>query len=129
MKSKQAEVHFNDKGTPIASHFDDVYFSNDSGVDETLHVFVAGNDLLTRWENWQAPYFVIAETGFGTGLNFLVAMKVFSEFRQNNPSHPLKHLYFLSTEKYPLPLPDMQKALDAFPTLQAQANALKTAYP
>ena len=129
MKSKQAEVHFNDKGTPIASHFDDVYFSNDSGVDETLHVFVAGNDLLTRWENWQAPYFVIAETGFGTGLNFLVAMKVFSEFRQNNPSHPLKHLYFLSTEKYPLPLPDMQKALDAFPTLQAQANALKIAYP
>ena len=50
MKSKHAQVHFNESGTPVADHFDDVYFSNDSGIDETQHVFVAGNDLAERWQ-------------------------------------------------------------------------------
>lgn len=26
MKSKHAQVHFNESGTPVADHFDDVYF-------------------------------------------------------------------------------------------------------
>ncbi len=45
MKSKQAQVHFNENGIPIADHFDDVYFSNDSGINETQHVFIKGNDI------------------------------------------------------------------------------------
>ena len=129
MKSKHAQVHFNESGTPVADHFDDVYFSNDSGIDETQHVFVAGNDLDERWQQWPNPTFVIAETGFGTGLNFLVAMRAFNEFRAANPDHPLKRLYFITTEKFPLPQQDMQRALEAFPALKNEAQALASLYP
>ncbi|MED5331765.1 MAG: bifunctional tRNA (5-methylaminomethyl-2-thiouridine)(34)-methyltransferase MnmD/FAD-dependent 5-carboxymethylaminomethyl-2-thiouridine(34) oxidoreductase MnmC [Pseudomonadota bacterium] len=129
MKSKHAQVHFNESGTPVADHFDDVYFSNDSGIDETQHVFVAGNDLAERWQQWPNPTFVIAETGFGTGLNFLVAMRAFNEFRAANPDHPLKRLYFITTEKFPLPQQDMQRALEAFPALKNEAQALASLYP
>ena len=129
MKSKHAQVHFNESGTPVADHFDDVYFSNDSGIDETQHVFVAGNDLAERWQQWCNPTFVIAETGFGTGLNFLVAMRAFNEFRAANPDHPLKRLYFITTEKFPLPQQDMQRALEAFPALKDEAQALASLYP
>ncbi|WP_394223265.1 FAD-dependent 5-carboxymethylaminomethyl-2-thiouridine(34) oxidoreductase MnmC [Alteromonas gracilis] len=129
MKSKHAQVHFNESGTPVADHFDDVYFSNDSGIDETQHVFIAGNDLLERWQHWTNPTFVIAETGFGTGLNFLVAMRTFNEFKAANPDHPLERLYFITTEKFPLPQHDMQRALEAFPALNAEANALSSLYP
>ena len=129
MKSKTANVHFNSSGTPIADDYDDVYFSNDSGIDETRHVFMAGNDLPARWLNCRHHSFVIAETGFGTGLNFLVALRAFKDFRQANPCHPLKHLYFASTEKFPLPRAAMLKALDAFPVLQDEASALAHRYP
>lgn len=129
MKSKHAQVHFNENGTPVADHFDDVYFSNDSGIDETQHVFVAGNDLAERWQQWRNPTFVIAETGFGTGLNFLVAMRAFNEFIAANPDHPLKRLYFITTEKFPLPQQDMQRALEAFPALKDEAEALASLYP
>ncbi|MCG7655124.1 bifunctional tRNA (5-methylaminomethyl-2-thiouridine)(34)-methyltransferase MnmD/FAD-dependent 5-carboxymethylaminomethyl-2-thiouridine(34) oxidoreductase MnmC [Alteromonas sp. Cnat2-8] len=129
MKSKHAQVHFNESGTPVADHFDDVYFSNDSGIDETQHVFVAGNDLDERWQQWCNPTFVIAETGFGTGLNFLVAMRAFNEFKAANPDHPLKRLYFITTEKFPLPQQDMQRALAAFPALKDEAEALASLYP
>jgi len=129
VKSKHAQVHFNESGTPVADHFDDVYFSNDSGIDETQHVFVAGNDLAERWQQWRNPTFVIAETGFGTGLNFLVAMRAFNEFRSANPDHPLKRLYFITTEKFPLPQQDMQRALEAFPALKDEADALASLYP
>ncbi len=129
MKSKHAQVHFNESGTPVADHFNDVYFSNDSGIDETQHVFVAGNDLAERWQQWPNPTFVIAETGFGTGLNFLVAMRAFNEFRAANPDHPLKRLYFITTEKFPLPQQDMQRALEAFPVLKDEAEALASLYP
>ena len=117
MKTDHARVHFNEQGTPVADAFDDVYFSNDSGVDETRHVFIAANQLPERWQTHQRPHFVIAETGFGTGLNCLVAMQAFAQFRQHNPQHPLKRLYILTTEKYPLARQDMAQALAHFAEL------------
>ena len=129
MKTQTASVHFNDNGTPVADHFDDVYFSNDSGADETRHVFMAGNDLPARWQTHSRETFVIAETGFGTGLNFLVAMQAFRAFRQANPTHTLTRLHFLSTEKFPLTQADMQQSLSCFTDLESEANALSEAYP
>lgn len=129
MKSQQANVHFNDNGTPVADHFDDVYFSNDSGVDETRHVFINGNDLHQRWAAHDNAHFVIAETGFGTGLNFLVVMQEFAHFRASHPHHILKRLFFISTEKFPLAKTDMQKALNVFESLKNEASALNDNYP
>ena len=129
MKSQSAQVHFNDSGTPVADHFDDVYFSNDSGIDETLHVFIGGNDLSERWQSHNRRDFVIAETGFGTALNCLVAMQAFKQFCDANPAHPLKHLFILTTEKFPLKKADLRQALNAFPALNQAADALAEQYP
>jgi tRNA 5-methylaminomethyl-2-thiouridine biosynthesis bifunctional protein len=83
------------KGAPRSEHFDDVYFSAEDGLEETRHVFLDGNDLPAGWQD--RPRFVIAETGFGTGLNFLAAWKLFEE-----TAGPGRHLEFVSFEKYPL---------------------------
>lgn len=124
-----ANVHFNDAGTPVADHFDDVYFSNDSGCDETQHVFVEGNDLAQRWQNCRTRHFTIAETGFGTGLNCLVAMRAFKQFRAANPEHPLQQLYIVSTEKFPIAVDDLTRALAVFPSVADEVAALAALYP
>ena len=53
---------------PVSDQFDDPYYSLIGGLDETQHVFLAGNGLPDRFD---APLHV-AELGFGTGLNLLV---------------------------------------------------------
>ncbi len=83
------------KGAPRSDQFDDIYFSTNDGLAETKHVFLDGNDLPAAWQGRDS--FVIAETGFGTGLNFLSAWKL---FEQNSKPH--QTLDFISVEKYPL---------------------------
>lgn len=102
MKISEAKIYFNDNNTPTSSEFNDVYFSNDNGVLETDYVFVSGNNLLSRWFDHNSDVFTIAETGFGTGLNFFRSLQLFYWFRQEYPEHPLTTLSFISTEKYPL---------------------------
>lgn len=124
-----ADISFNDNGTPVSSTFDDVYFSNNNGLKETHYVFVENNRLLERWDACESGHFIIAETGFGTGLNFLVTLKLFNEFRQQHPSHPLKQLYFTSFEKFPIGLNDLTQALKAWPELAQEAQQLIAQYP
>ena len=112
---QHAKIHFNEENTPVSDKFDDVYFSNQDGLAETHYVFLEGNQLWERWVNYQEAHFVIAETGFGTGLNFFAVTSLFREFRQKYPDSPLKHLYFISFEKYPLPLDALQQAHLAYP--------------
>lgn len=102
MKITQASLTYNDSNTPISTQFDDVYFSKQSGVQETDYVFINGNNLLERWQQHKHHLFCIAETGFGTGLNFFRTVQMFAAFRTSNPDHPLQTLHFISTEKFPL---------------------------
>ena len=44
-----ARIHYNEQGTPVSDAFDDVYFSNESGLHETQYVFVDKNRLVERW--------------------------------------------------------------------------------
>lgn len=85
--------------------FDDVYFSADDGMAETEHVFIKGNDLPEAWQGVEA--FTIAETGLGTGLNFLTVWKLFEE-----TASPGQRLHFLSVEKFPLSKGDIKNALE-----------------
>lgn len=78
-----------------SEQFDDIYFSPDDGLAETHHVFLHGNNLPAAWENQKS--FTITETGFGTGLNFLCAWKLFDE-----TAKPDQVLDYVSFEKYPL---------------------------
>ena len=122
---QHAKIHFNQENTPVSDKFDDVYFSNQDGLAETHYVFLEGNQLWERWVNYQETHFVIAETGFGTGLNFFAVTTLFREFRQKHPDSPLKRLYFTSFEKYPLPLDALQQAHLAYPQFSHLAQHLQ----
>lgn len=80
---------------PRSEMFDDVYFSEQDGLAESIHVFLDGNGLPDAWAGREQ--FTICETGFGTGLNLLAVAKLWKE----SPDRP-KKLRFISFEKYPL---------------------------
>ena len=124
-----AKIHFNEQGTPVASDFDDVYFSNDGGMAETDYVFLQQNALPKRWQSHSAAAFHIIETGFGTGANFLLTWQRFRQHRQQFPDTACQRLYFSSFEKFPLSLTDLKQAL-AVHTEQAElCQLLLAAYP
>ena len=129
MKIQQAKVSFNPLGTPSSDVFDDVYFSNNDGLAETQYVFIQGNNLLVKWRSCSHESFTIAETGFGTGLNFLLTLSLFNIFRSENPTHPLKRLFFISTEKFPMRRCDLLSALKAWPSLSQFSAQLTHQYP
>ncbi len=107
-------------GQPYSSRFGDVYFSRASGIDETRHVFLEGNRLAGRFTNLPSRgSFVIGETGFGTGLNFLCAWRL---FEQVAPAEA--RLHFVSTELAPLSEADLGRALALWPELERYAAML-----
>jgi tRNA 5-methylaminomethyl-2-thiouridine biosynthesis bifunctional protein len=128
-KITHANLGWNEAGTPVSDQFDDVYFSNVNGLEETRYVFLHQNRLLERWNHAIEARFVIGETGFGTGLNFLAVWQWFDQFRQQNPDAPLKSLHFISFEKYPLSKFDLIKAHQAWPELAHYAEQLQQHYP
>jgi tRNA 5-methylaminomethyl-2-thiouridine biosynthesis bifunctional protein len=100
-------------GQPVSRRFGDVYFSRDSGIEETRHVFLAGNALAARWTGLApSARFVLGETGFGTGLNFLCAWSLWDEV-----APPAARLHVVSVEAYPLARDELARALDLWPTL------------
>ncbi len=91
---------------PRSKEFHDVYFSAEDGLAESRHVFLAGNNLPDAWIG--KDRFVICESGFGTGLNFLAALKLWLESDvDKRPSD----LHFISFEKYPLDKDFIEKSL------------------
>lgn len=126
---KNAQLEWNESGTPISHQFDDVYFSNQNGLEESRYVFIKQNHLLERWQAALQPRFVIAETGFGTGLNFLAVWQEFAAFRLANPQSALTQLHFISFEKFPVQLDDLIKSHAAWPELQQYAKELQQHYP
>ncbi|KIZ39664.1 hypothetical protein OO18_25795, partial [Raoultella ornithinolytica] len=65
-------------------------FSNENGLEETRYVFLGGNRLDARFPAHPHPLFVVAESGFGTGLNFLTLWQAFDVFRRDNPEATLQ---------------------------------------
>ncbi len=113
-QSKSAKLEWRDGIIPVATQFDDPYFSVDNGLAETTHVFLAGNDLPARFKDG----FHIAELGFGTGLNLLAAWRAWLVSGQETP------LIYTSFEAYPMGIPSMQKALANWPELSHLANEM-----
>lgn len=129
MSIKTANISYNEHGTPVADAFDDVYFSNQDGMAETRYVFIDNNFLTQRWASSSQERFTIAETGFGTGLNFLTTVKQFIDFRRSNPEKPLHSLYFISFEKFPVSASDLNISLQHWAGLAGIAAHLIEQYP
>ena len=116
-------VEWTDQGVPRSTRFNDVYYSCDNGLKESEFVFLQGNQLPARWQNWHRKRFCIAETGFGTGLNFLLTWQAW------RAAHQPPDLHYLSIEKYPLSLQDLARALAAWPQLRSLTGQLLAQYP
>ncbi len=109
--------------------FDDVYFNTDENLADASYVFLEGNNLIQRWEaqaheGVQSDVFVVAETGFGSGLNFLLLMKLWQQ-QKNKP----KQLHFISCELHPFGKKQLSKILAQFSELKTQSEALLSHYP
>ena len=112
MNDQRAEVEWRG-AVPVSARFDDPYYSLEDGPAETAHVFLGGNDLPGRF----APGFHIAELGFGTGLNFLVALAAW------RAAEVAGRLRFTSFEAYPVAAGDRARALAPFSGLPVEALA------
>ena len=111
-------------GEPVSNTYGDVYFSRDDGLAESAHVFLEGNGLPARWKDHPRAHFCVGETGFGTGLNFLLTWRAWRETRGPRPD-----LHYLSVEKHPLSRGDVARALARWPELDTLAKPLLQAYP
>jgi tRNA 5-methylaminomethyl-2-thiouridine biosynthesis bifunctional protein len=117
-----ADITWRADGSPQSSRFDDIYFSSDDGLAETNHVFLQNNGLPAAWKD--RAHFTIAETGFGTGLNFLATWALWRETRA-----PGQQLHFISVEGFPLARDELAQALEKWPDLAPLANTLIARYP
>ncbi|MBV1789379.1 bifunctional tRNA (5-methylaminomethyl-2-thiouridine)(34)-methyltransferase MnmD/FAD-dependent 5-carboxymethylaminomethyl-2-thiouridine(34) oxidoreductase MnmC [Marinobacterium sp. D7] len=123
-KLTPAELSWQDN-TPVSVQFDDIYFNKAGGLAETEYVFLAANQLDTRWrELAPGSRFTLAETGFGTGLNFLCARRLWLAQAPESA-----RLHYISCEKHPLLPEDLAQALAQWPELESGARQLLTCWP
>ena len=107
---------------PVAVDAGDVYFSAEDGLAETRSVFLQAAGFPERFNTTRPT--IVGELGFGTGLNFLALWDLFVK---TAPAHA--RLHFVSVEGFPLRKSDAERALSAFPELQALSAQLTAVWP
>ncbi|EPO0095246.1 bifunctional tRNA (5-methylaminomethyl-2-thiouridine)(34)-methyltransferase MnmD/FAD-dependent 5-carboxymethylaminomethyl-2-thiouridine(34) oxidoreductase MnmC [Campylobacter upsaliensis] len=85
---KKARVIFKDN-TPYSLDFEDFYFNSQEGVEESRFVYTEAFE----WEECES--FIIAETGFGIGLNFFLTLQNFLKTKKRP-----KRLFYVSVEGF-----------------------------
>lgn len=146
-KLELADIEWDQQGQPHSRQFGDIYFyksntdkSAHNGLEESRYVFLQHNNLEQRWaslfeteNNVSSNNFVIAETGFGTGLNFLATWQLWQQCRtkhlESHSNNSPTQLHFISVEKHPLTQGQLRQALSLWPELSPFANQLLDAYP
>ena len=118
------ELQWSNDGLPVSREFNDPYFSVENGLEESRHVFLQNNGLPHRWHDWQGDFSII-ETGFGTGLNFLMTWESWRHAKKNDSAW----LHFSSIEKFPLTLQQLRQALALWPQLSEYSALLFEQYP
>lgn len=119
-----AQIEWSEQNNPLCLRHGDIYFSKQNGIEESRYVFLTANNLPERWGSIQNQPYVIAETGFGTGLNFLSTWQTWQQSAQKNA-----RLHYISTEKYPLSKNDLQRSLSVWPELADVAEEFIGNYP
>lgn len=109
---------------PLARDFGDIYHPQVGPMAQAEHVFLQGNGLPVRWQGRER--FTILETGFGLGFNFLATWAAW----RSDAARPAR-LHFVSVEKHPPRLEDLQRAhaILADPDLARLAAALRSQWP
>ena len=108
-------------GVPFSSEYGDVYHPRAGALTQARHVFLGGTGLPARWRGRER--FVVLETGFGLGNNFLATWNAWRDDPQR-----CKRLVFVSIERHPLRRTDMHAAHQGSP-LAELADRLVDAWP
>lgn len=116
-----ARLAFQD-GTPYSEAYGDVYHSAAGGLEQAEPVFLKGNSLPERWAG--RGRFVILETGFGFGLNFLATWQAW----RRDPARCAR-LHFVSIEKHPFSLQDLRTLHERYPRVKREAAELHARWP
>ena len=109
-------------GTPRSRLHGDIYFSPADGLAEARAVFLGGCDLPSAWRG--VDRFVVAELGFGTGLNIAALLEL---WRRARP--PGAHLSIFSVEAHPMSAAEAARALAPWPEISDIADLLVTRWP
>ena len=109
------------QGVPFSEAYGDVYHPLAGALAQARHVFLAGNGLPERWRG--RDRFVILETGFGLGNNFLATWHAW----RSDPQ-AARCLHFVSIERHPLTRSDLAQVPRA-PALVDLAALLVEAWP
>lgn len=109
-------------GVPTSNIYGDIYFSRENGLEETIYVFLDGNNLPQRWRELDYDFHII-ETGFGTGLNFFASLLLW-----NTCANKVK-LHYTAIEKHPLTIDDIKRAISSYPQFDSYLEEFSTQYP
>jgi tRNA 5-methylaminomethyl-2-thiouridine biosynthesis bifunctional protein len=125
-----ARIEFGADGVPHAPEFGDVYHARVGALEQARHVFLAGNGLPKRWAGHD--HFVVLETGFGLGHNFLATWDAW----RADPAR-CGWLHFVAIDRHPPTRADLARAhaasalpelsrmlLDAWPPLTPNLHPL-----
>jgi tRNA 5-methylaminomethyl-2-thiouridine biosynthesis bifunctional protein len=125
--NESSKLSYQNDGAPYCNRFDDIYFDSESGTEQSNFVFIQKNQIKHRLKTAEKT-FTIAETGFGTGLNFLLTLQAYQEVQQGS-DRKIAPLHFISVEKYPLSKEQLQQSLSILPQLETLAHLLVDSYP
>lgn len=115
-----AKVERDERGVPFSPMFGDVYHPAAGALQQAGHVFLRGNGLPERFAGRDC--FVVLETGFGLGNNFLATWLAWRQ-----AGRPCR-LHFISIEQFPLTRDDLA-AMPRDPQLAELARGLHTQWP
>lgn len=120
-----SNISFRADGSPFSDKFNDIYFDTEFGYQQSNDVFIEGNNIKEKLLAANGTI-TIAETGFGTGLNFLLTLKLYMSL---NEQVLQTNLHFISTEISPLTRLQIQQSLRCFPSLSDELSLLLEQYP
>jgi len=117
-------------GQPYSELFDDIYYSSGgteaiAGESEFNHVFFKHNNLAQRWH--ESDCFVIAELGFGSGLNCVLTIRQWLKHCVN--SNTRKTLHYIAIEKHPLSAGSVAALVSRYAELKPICDEILKSYP
>ena len=117
-----AEPEFTPDGEAFSSVYGDRFASAQGAIAQARHVFLGGNDLPARWRGRRQ--FVILETGFGLGNNFLAAWDAW----RHDAARPFR-LHVVSIERHPMHGASFSRLAPLEAGLQSLREQLAQAWP